>query len=319
MVFEFVVLANSNWKELLLAIFVVASGVGNAYFWKQLIFSGNYADITLFSVPILLLFIFAASFSLLALFGKSGWLSYGGAGAAFVGSFFFIQANSASLLILVLTLLGAFWALKRIRHEAASSVSVRLGKMLRHGLPLFFTAVALMISVFYFSNIVRKDEQVFVPRVFFELSLPYLQGTLQGLLPGFRADASVNELLLDSIRAQLGDAVDVDALSPGQIEVLIGEQRRALAEGLGLNLSGDERAGDVLYKLTNQQIEQFVGPYKEYIPYLSAFGFFLAIKVLTLPLYFITLGLVWIVVQFLLAAGAIKRETVSMQVERISL
>lgn len=308
-----------NWKELAIAVFVVASGIANAYFWYQLIAIERLGSITLFSLPIASLFLFAVCFSLLAILGKSTALGYAAVAAAFVGSFFFVTASSLVILLLLLTLLGGWWAFHRIQQESILSVSFRLSKILRQGLPLFFTTIAILISLFYFVGIVSREDSAIVPRSIFDISLPLLGGTLQGILPGFRPDATIDQLLVELLKTQLGDKVDISNLSSSQRGALLKEQRLALEKGFGISITGKERASDVLYALTNQKIEELVGSYKPYLPYLSAFGFFLTIKVLTLPLYFIALGLIWLVVQLLLAIGALKRETVTIEAERITL
>jgi len=308
-----------NLKELIIAVLVVVSGVLNAYLWKQLIFSGSYSDLALFSLPIASLFLFVVSFAMLAMLGENVLLGLFAVIAAFIGSFFFVKASTAVLSGLLLTLVIALWAFRGIRKEAKSQNIPQMNRVLRQGLPLFFTAVAVMISVFYFSGIAISEPQTFVPKAAFELTIPYLEGVLQNILPGFKASLSVNELLRKNAEEQLEGELGLKSVPEEQLKKLVEEQRRALEQGLGLKISGEERAGDLIYSLANQKAEDFLGPYKRYIPYLSAFGFFLAIKVLTFPLYLISLALVWLTVKLLLAFEFIKRETVSVEVEKLSL
>ncbi|MFY9462315.1 MAG: hypothetical protein WAP51_03895, partial [Candidatus Sungiibacteriota bacterium] len=141
-----------TFKEIIIALLMAASGVANAYFWKQLIFSPAYTDITLFSVPAATLFLFAILFSLLALFGKSDTLGFSAIAAAFIGSFLFIPAGAVAFAGIALALAGSLLALRRIRSEAKLAVSFNLSKILRQGLPLFFTTLAFVVSVFYFSS-----------------------------------------------------------------------------------------------------------------------------------------------------------------------
>ncbi|MFY9462127.1 MAG: hypothetical protein WAP51_02910, partial [Candidatus Sungiibacteriota bacterium] len=209
--------------------------------------------------------------------------------------------------------------LRRIRSEAKLAVSFNLSKILRQGLPLFFTTLAFVVSVFYFSSIALEKNQTILPRSVFELSLPLLQNTLQDLIPGFRAAATVDELLLEAAKSQLGAEVDISKVPKSQLEKLLVESRQSLSQGFGIKITGKEKAADLIYELANQKIEDFAGPYKRYLPYLTAFGFFLAVKVLTLPLYFITLGLLWLAVQLLLFLRVLKKEIVTIQVEKVIL
>ncbi|MBI2639934.1 MAG: hypothetical protein HYW90_03565 [Candidatus Sungbacteria bacterium] len=305
-------------KELIIAILVVTSGIFNAYLWKQLVFLGVFSDGVLFSLPIASLFLFATALALVAMLGETLWLGVAAVFAAFTGSFFFVRASMPVISGLVLTLLFGLLAYRSIRKAAKSENTFGVNKVLRQGLPFFFTAVAVMVSIFYFSRIIVSDEQTFIPETAFELTLPYLEDALQNIIPGFQASASVDELLRKNAEDQL-KSTGISQTSRSQIEKLVEEQRKVLEQGLGINVSGKERAGNLIYRLANQKIEDFLGEYKRYVPYLSAFGFFLAIKALTFPLYLISLGVVWGSIKMLLALGVIKRETVSVEVERLTL
>ncbi len=309
-----------TWKELTIVILVIVSGVLNAYLWQRLIFAGTYSDFWLFLLPILALFIFAAFFSLLALLGQSPMVGFLAVLASFVGSFFFVKASSAVLVGLVLTLAAALWALRGIQFEVKSGSIFRLSKILRQGLPLFFTAVSLLISVFYFASITQTSTTAVLPRAIFDLSLPYTEGALQGLLPGFKSTLSIEELLLKTVESQLAnEGVDVSKLTRDQIEKLLKSQRSALERALGAPIIEKGNAADLLYDLTNNRVQDLLGSYKSYVPYISAIGFFLTIKALSVPLYLISLGFVWVLFQLLLAIGVIKWETANVEVKRIIL
>lgn len=307
-----------NFKELIIAVLVVVSGILNAYFWKQLVFSGVFNDVALFSLPIAALFLFATVLVLAAMLGETLWLGAAAVFAAFAGSFFFVRASAPVISGLVLTLTFSLLAYRSIRKAAKSENVFGVNRILRQGLPLFFTAVAVMVSIFYFSKVVVSDQQLFIPEAAFELALPYLEDTLQNIIPGFQASVSVDELLRKNAEDQLKNG-GINQVSQTQMEKLVEEKRKVLEQALGIKVSGRERAGNLIYRLANQKIEDFLGEYKRYVPYLSAFGFFLAIKALTFPLYLISLGVVWGSVKILLAFGVVKRETVSVEVERLTL
>ena len=307
-------------KESTIVVLLVASGVLNAYLWQRLIFAGSYSDLWLFLLPLLALFLFAAFFSLLALLGQSPTVGSLAVLASFVGSFFFVKASSVVLVGLILTLAASLWALRAILLEVKSGSIFRLSKILRQGLPLFFTAVSLLISVFYFASLTETGATTVLPRAIFDLSLPYTEGALQGLLPGFKSTLSIEELLMKTVESQLAsEGVNVSSLPREQIEKLLKSQRSALERALGASLPEKGNAADLLYDLTNSRVENLLGSYKSYVPYISAIGFFLTIKILSVPLYLISLGFVWVLLQLLLAIGVVRWETVNVEVKRISL
>lgn len=306
-----------TWKELIIIILVVASGVLNAYLWQRLIFAGTYSDFWLFVLPLSALFLFAILFSLLALLSQNTFAGFLAVLASFVGSFFFVKASSAVLLGLLLSVTASLWAFRAVQLELKSGSIFRLSKILRSGLPLFFTAVSLLISVFYFASLTETDTTAVLPRAIFDLSLPYTEGALQGLLPGFKSTLSIEELILKTVESQLAnEGVDISSLPREQIEKLLKSQRSALERTLGMPLAEDGNVADLLYDLTNRRVQDLLGSYKSYVPYISAIGLFFTIKVLSIPLYLISLGFVWVLLQLLLAIGVIRWETVNVSIER---
>lgn len=303
-------------KEVILALSMVAAGILSGYYWKIFIFSGSYQSPALFSIPIALLFLFATCFLLLALFGRSILLGYSATAVAFVGPFFFLTANVQILSALFLTVVTACYGYGKIQSERVASPAFQMRRIARAGLPIFFTASALLISVFYLSFIETKKQQTLIPKAVFEFSLPYAEGALRGVIPGFRSNATINELLLNALIRE-NSGVNGKGIPQVQLDQLLNEQRAGLSEGLGIPLTGQEPASDLLYDLANQKIAAFAGPYQKYIPYLSAFGFFLTVKVLTLPFYFIALAIGYLCMRVMLAMGILQKEKTLIEVERI--
>lgn len=312
--------SKMNIKELIIIVLVVASGVLNAYLWQGLIFGGISGGLWSLLVPAAGLFVFATFFSLLAVFNQGGPIGFIAVAASFIGSFFFVKASPTVLVGLLLALGISFWAFRTVQTEVSGSAMFRLSKILRRGMPLFFTAVAILISVFYFASLTETASSYIVPRAVFDLSLPYTEEALQALLPGFKSTLSGDELIFGIVESQLKkEGVDISKVSRGELSTLLKAQRSALEQALGASIPGEANAADLIYELLNTRAEALLGEYKIYMPYISAVGFFLTIKVLSSPLYLIALGFIWLVMQFLLAIGALRRETVSIEVERITL
>lgn len=308
-----------NLKELFVAVFTAVSGITNAYLWKQFIALGMFDNPLGYALPLAALLLFTVSFSFLAILVDRTALGVAAVLVAFIGSFILVKAVALVLSALLLSSVFALWGFRAVRQEVRRQTVISFHRILRSGLPAFFTSVALLISTFYFLQIGGVERQSLLPKSAFDVSLPYLERVFQGILPGFRSEASVDEMLEETVRKNLFDEAGLQQIPASEIEKLAIEERRALERWLGVKISGDERAGEMLYLLVNQKAEDFLGPYSSYIPYLSAFGFFLAIKVLTLPLYFVSLGLIWLLAEALLAIGALKMETVNIEAKRIRL
>lgn len=304
-------------KEAALSLLTILMGITNVYFWRGLIFSENHANLTLFSLPIISLFLFAIFFSLLAFFLKNTAVLYLSVAVSILGGIFFIGSGISIISGMALAAVGVIFAARRIKIDVNDSLSFNLSKSMRRGLPIFFTVIAFIISLTYFSSI-AKDKQVFIPKSVFDISAGILQNYLGGLVPGFRKDATVNEILTNFAKNELKKQLNVNEIPKEKLNELVEEQKIALSKGMGIKISGREKTVDLLYNLTNQKIDELFGQYKEYLPYLSAIGFFLAIKVLTWPLYFISLILIYFTVKLMLFTGLLKKEVVTIKSEKLT-
>ncbi len=305
-------------KEIILGALAVASGLVNAYLWKGAVLTSGFANATFYSLPVIALVAAAIFFSLSAIFIRSARIRSLAAVLSLAPGFLLIPYSATLLAPVALTSLGAWYATREIAQETASG-SFHSRKILRGGLPLFLTSFALMVTVFYFSSVSSAGGSIFLPKALFDAVIPLLEKPLQGILPGFRSEASVDELLLAFASRQLGGELDPSGLPKEERDELLSQSRETLSQQFGITLTGNEKAGDLLYRLTNAQVAKFLGPWRQYMPFLAAAGFFIAIKTFTLPVYWLALILMAGVVKLLLAIGVIKAETETVQVTKLTL
>ncbi len=305
-------------KELILSVLTVAAGLANAYLWRGLLFAGEFKDAAFYSLPVVALFLFAILFALSSAFIRQRWLRNVTAALSLGVGYLFSPYSSFILGGLGLSMLGGWYAASVISAEERASSKFSVRKILRGGLPVFFTSVALLLAILYFSSI-RGEQRALFPRSLFDAAIPFLEQPLQAILPGFRRTASVDELLLALTAQQLGETIDVSGFPPASREALLEQGRKTLSVEFGVNLTGKEKMTDVLYRVTNSQIAKFLGPYQSYLPIIAAAGFFVAVKALTLPVYWITLILVFGVVKLLVATGLLKQRTETIQVTKFTL
>ena len=305
-------------KEIALAVLTIAAGVANAYFWREILSAGEFKDATFYSLPVVMLFVFAVLFSLSSAFIQENFVRVATAALSLASGFLVVPFQPVVLSGAILAAAGGWYAARQISNEAEDSNHFSVRKILRGGLPIFFTAVALAIAVFYFSLIGGKTTG-FLPKGLFDAVVPLLEQPLQGILPGFRSDASVDQLILAFASQQLGGGIDISELPASERQQLLNESRKALAEQLGTPISGDEKGIDVLYEAANAQIAKFAGPYRDYLPFIAAFGFFVAVKAFTLPVYWLTLILTAAAVKLLVTIGLLNRKTETVEVTKITL
>ncbi len=324
---------NFNWKVWVLLGLVIVSGVANGYLWSGIFASGSTGNYYIFSLPIIVLVLYAVCFSLASIFIEWRLILYSAILITTVAQYFFInphtyrivggvKSTGTALGGLAVTLLLYLFAVSQIKNEAAISLSFSLRKYLRSGLPVFFTAIALMFSVFYFSLSLTNTEDYIsslLPKSIFTQILSLLQNPIQGLIPGFNPNLSIDEILLTALQSQTGEKIDIAKLPIQERKTILQAGYDQIYKQFGIRVTGKEKGSDVLYNVANQKIGEFAGPYKEYIPYLAAFGIFLTIKVLAWPFYWTTILLSFILVKVLTTASFLKRQKTQIEVERLML
>ena len=306
-------------KELVLGALTVIAGVTNAYLWKGVLFAGGVQHAAFYLVPVFVLFIFSILFALSALFIRYHLVRIATAVIAHVSGYLLIPFTATIGVAAVFSGIGGWIAVQDIAKEETASQTFSMRKILKSGMPLFFTALALLFSVFYYSFAINHSSQGILPKSLFNAAVPYMEKPIQGFLPGYRNNATVDDLLLAFATQQFGSSVDIKTLTPAEKAALLAQGREALRAQFGIKLTGKEKASDVLSQVTNSQIEKFAGANKQYLPIAAAIGFFIAIKALTLPVFWITLILTGLMVQLMLKVGIVKREKVMVEIEKVNL
>ncbi len=89
-----------------------------------------------------------------------------------------------------------------------------------------------------------------IPRGAFEFAFAGSDRVIANFIPGFSSEASVDEVLRNFVRSQLPqgtpDAVIIQSVS---------ELKRAIADGVGLRLTGGEPVMDALYALSSEKLD----------------------------------------------------------------
>ena len=87
----------------------------------------------------------------------------------------------------------------------------------------------------------------------------------------------------------------------------------------GIVVPDREQAAEVLYRATVKQFKELLGPYQDFLPYASAVIFFFAFKTFTIPLYYLALISGFLLIKLLIWSKIIKKETVEIKAERLTL
>jgi len=318
---------KSPLKHIILTVVAVAAGIAALWAWYGAIFliaAGSFKSYAEFIIPVGLVVLAASLFSLAALFIEPVWLLFVGAALVPAAAFFFIPQTLPMAGAVTASILLAVFAGRRIRNEYAFSIAFSTGKTLKAGLPIYFTALSLIMAIFYYQQIVGQEHPAenIIPRAAIDLSLRVLAGAVSDLhgIPPADSVMTVDEFLAQNLEGQLKtQGIAATAANKKEIATLVAEQRNELAKRYGIRIQGGERLADVLHRTITEKVQELLGPYAQFLPFLSALAFFFALRTLSFPLYFIVVGLTALLITLLRTTTIIKSEKRSIEVERLTL
>ncbi len=314
-------------KEAILAFLIVAAAIFAFWLWKEtmpVLTAGILHNYQQFIAPIVALIAAASLFSMGAIFIDTKWLLYLASGVAVGAPFLLSSASTGAYVLLPGSILLTIFAARRIRKEHVLSIGFSTSKVLKAGLPLFFTAASLVASWFYLQTLTDQNKAVsaLIPRPVSDLMIRVLAQPLKEAtgLPDINPDITIDELLTMSVETQLeAQGVSLTAGTERGLSELLAHQRDQLARQYGIPLEGSERLGEVLNRAIIERLEDLLGPFVQYLPLLSAFAFFFAFKALTFPLYFMSVALTAGLIRALRMATIITIESQQIEVERLTL
>src|SRR3989338_143779 len=112
-------------KELVFAFATIITGLANGYFWREFIYSENYADIALLSLPVASMFVFAVFFALLSLFSKNSHIIFTTAALSFSGGLFLIDGHKTVIIGSAVGMAGAVFAAYKIQNDVKDSFTFK--------------------------------------------------------------------------------------------------------------------------------------------------------------------------------------------------
>lgn len=148
-------------KELIIGVLAAGVSVLTLWLWHEavpLIVARDFKDYS-FIAPVAGLIVAGGFFALSAIFIRGAKVVYPLLIAGIVAPFFFLEASGTILAVLAANLFITGFAIYRIRQEHLLSYGFSLSKIAKTGLPLYFTAVSLIVSSFYLVNV---DEELVI-------------------------------------------------------------------------------------------------------------------------------------------------------------
>jgi len=316
-------------KEIILgAAAILISGV-TFWLWRTsaipALAGGDVQSGLRFIAPAAGLAVSAALFALAAMFIRDRRIIYG---AAMIGAgtpYLLTDASNAALLLFAASLAGTAFAVHKIRREFALSVGFSVSKTVKSGLALYFTVSCLAISLFYSTTLNQKNSlAALLPKPAFDFTLYHFLNSsfAQSItgLPDVRQNMTADELLDMLARRQLQrQGVPEAQISSADLARLRKVEHTELGRQYGIAFQGNEKVQDIFYTVVAERADELMGPYRAYLPLVSSLAFFFALKALTLPVYLVSLVVIFLLIKALLFAKILKRAKEQIDVERITL
>ncbi len=214
---------------------------------------------------------------------------------------FFIFFNAEPLyyvIVLGLLFLAFMSASRKIKKEEEVQVDLDFFRIFKRGLPVFMTALILVISiVYYFSPELTKKSttKINIPEKTINTILRPLEGLIEEKLP-------------------LGINLDSDA-----DDILQVSQKQELENKFGIRVDQNDTGRMVLYKIIDYQLNNMTGAYQYLVPLGLAVGLFITLKIASILYVGIVIMLSWGAIKLLTRLNFVKFEKVQKQVETVTL
>ncbi len=170
---------------------------------------------------------------------------------------------------------GALFAVYSVRLEFEdenASFKIFLKRRLGPSLKVFFTGLTILLAFIYYGA-VKEDpnpEKLLLPETVFRAGFKLLEIPIRQAVPGFRADATTGEIF-----------------TPQEREAYMRQE--------------------VLYAVALARIKDIAGDYVRFVPVLAALSYLIALKTVSILIYYMTLVLLYIIVQTLIMSGIVQK------------
>jgi hypothetical protein len=214
---------------------------------------------------------------------------------------FFVFFNAEPLyypVVLGLLFLAFMSASRKIKKEENVQVDLDFFRIFKRGLPIFITALILVVSmVYYFSpELTRKSTtKINVPEKTINAILKPLEGLIEKKLPlGIDLDSNADKILQES-------------------------QKQELENKFGIKVEKDDTGRKVLYKIIDYQLNNVTGAYQYLIPLGLAVGLFITLKIVSILYVGMVIMLSWGTIKILTMLNFVKFEKIQKEVETVTL
>jgi hypothetical protein len=222
-------------------------------------------------------------------------------------SFLFFQSISAVGIFFFTTLLGYI----SVKKEQKLIVNFLYSRIIRRGLPIFFTGLALCVAIFYNTSPIGQINEI--PQFseeFVGVILVPIEYALKPSIPDFRKDMLIKDIGDISAR-ELPRFID---LPPAVITGIVKDFFAQFPKDVR-----NKTIVEFLHDIVNTQLRTILLPYKQFLPFIYLFGLFFVFKGIGMPLMWLSIGVGWLLTKILLKFNVLKLKKISIEKEELVL
>ena len=242
----------------------------------------------------------AASLSPLVFFGGSGWVWVG------VAVFFIFTVV----------------AFRRVVEERELLVSFRFFRLMRRGVPMFFSGLAVLLAfVYHFSPIGAYAVPVQVPRMVVDAVFVPLDGLLESLVPGYYSGMTVGEFQSRVAPSLLGNLI-LSTLPQNISGQFTQRDLQELTSNFTISRDPDV-LNQTIPAFTHQRLNEYIAasiePFKELFSIFFLIGLAFVFKALSVPLMWLAIVLGWLMMKLFLLLHIFEMRLVVVNKEKLVL
>lgn len=285
-------------KEIILGAAIILLAVFCWYFLKYAFYVGNLS-LGCWIIGIILFLLWNIVLCLATLLIKNKLILFSSFVVSLILFFIFFHNEFLYCFIALIILLLCFWfASNRIKKEEEVQVSLNFWRIWKRGLPIFITALCLLISVaYYFSpgTLEIKEAKIKIPRESFNSTIKPLENFIEKRFPqGVSLDSPANKLITP-------------------------EQRNDLEKQFGIKITTNDKIRDVLYKIVDYQLNTATTPYRKFVPLGLAIILFITLRIAAIIYIPFLILFSYLVLKLLIAIKFIRIEIEKKEVESVKL
>ena len=193
---------------------------------------------------------------------------------------------------IVVFFLATLWGYTIVKREQEIIIPILFSRLLRKGLPVFFTGLAFTFAAFFNSSPLGQilGGKPHIPRQFIDVSLVPIEYAIRIAVPGFSKDIKVSEFENLTIRG----VPEFFKAPPQAIKSAISNVLSHLPEE-----SRNKSVSDFFYTTINMQLGAILAPYEEFLSFVFLFGLFLVFRTVGVPIMWLSLGFGWLISKLL--------------------